>query len=346
MLKKLGNTYIKNSFLGIIGLFCLLMAPSVYSQDPVFSQFYNTALQINPALTGNTFNPRISLNYRNQWPNWPLAYTTYAIAYDQYFDKANSGVGLYILTDNAGNGIITSNKIGSTYAYSLELLDNKFLKLGIETVFYNQRLSWDKLVFFNQIDPKTGNVTPGGTVLGTPEERPDNLSVNKIDFSAGLTYFTKSFHIGVAAKHLNTPKWQFVESGKTESIYGLPIRYTLHLGGQVEIKSLKQRQYKSYWSPQLLYLAQGPFKQINLGSNINIGVVHAGIWYRNVIRNSDAIIFALGAQAGKFKATYSFDLTLSGVGLDQGGAHEIGLVFVIRKDKKKQKYNDCFEIFR
>ena len=78
------------------------------AQDPVFSQFYASPMQTNPAFTGNTYNPFISLQYRNQWPALK-AYVTYAATYDQTIPDLNIGVGLLLLSDNAGNGIFKTN---------------------------------------------------------------------------------------------------------------------------------------------------------------------------------------------------------------------------------------------
>ena len=58
--------------------FLVLLLNYTHAQDPVFSQFYATPMQLNPAFAGTTYAPRITLNYRNQWPSWPNAYTTYA----------------------------------------------------------------------------------------------------------------------------------------------------------------------------------------------------------------------------------------------------------------------------
>ncbi len=77
-----------------------------YSQDPVFSQFYAAPLQLNPALTGLVPAPVISLNYRNQWPNIPNAFSTYSVSFSQYIPNINSGVGLMIEADIAGGGIL------------------------------------------------------------------------------------------------------------------------------------------------------------------------------------------------------------------------------------------------
>lgn len=337
---------LRNLILLFVLPLCFGTSMSLKAQDPIFSQYYNTPLQINPALTGNTFTPKLAVNYRNQWPNFPFAYTTYTASYDQFFEPFNSGLGGFILTDNAGNGSIVTNKIGLSYSYSLEFRGNRFVKIGIEPSFLQTRLNWDKLVFGSQIDGKTGVVTPGGIQVPGGETVPTNLNKNLFDLGVGMVYFSKVFHFGLSVKHINSSRLQFIETGKTESITGLPLRYVVHSGAQFEMKALKYKRLKSYLSPQLLFVHQGPFNQINIGTQLSIGVMHYGVWYRNVFSNSDALIVSLGVEAGVLKATYSFDFTVSGFGINQGGAHEVGLLFLFGQKKKKQNYNDCFEIFR
>src|SRR5687767_13626321 len=78
-------------FLGfIIQWLCILPSSA---QDPVFSQFYLSPLQLNPALSGLTDDPRFSANYRNQFPGFNNAYRTYALSYDQFFSGFHSGIG-------------------------------------------------------------------------------------------------------------------------------------------------------------------------------------------------------------------------------------------------------------
>lgn len=315
------------------------------AQDPIFSQYYNTPLQINPALTGNTFTPKVAVNYRNQYSGWPNAYTTYTASYDQFLEKWNVGLGAYVLTDNAGNGSIISNKLGLDYAYSLEMRNNNFIKIGLETAFLQTRINWDALLFGNQIGDD-GTITPGGTVIDGVENVPEDVNKIVFDLAVGGVYFNKNFHVGLAVKHLNSSNLQFVDTGKEKSILGIPLRFVGHVGGQIEIESMKVRRLKSYWSPQLLFVSQGPFQQINIGSNINYANFHAGLWYRNLLTQSDALIVSLGYEIGLMKAMYSFDMTISGVSLDQGGAHELSLLFLFGQKEKKQNYNDCFEIFR
>ena len=132
----------------LIFCFCYVCV-CVNAQDPIYSQFYSAPLQINPAFAGNTYAPHIAINYRNQWPSIPNAYTTYSVAYDQFSPSLNIGYGLSILGDEAGNGLISSNKVSGFFAYRVQVDRDFYLKLGVEASGVQARYNWSKFVFFD-----------------------------------------------------------------------------------------------------------------------------------------------------------------------------------------------------
>ncbi|NJL77193.1 MAG: PorP/SprF family type IX secretion system membrane protein [Saprospiraceae bacterium] len=108
------------------------------AQDPIFSQFYAAPLQLNPAFAGTTLAPRISLNYRNQWPAFGNAYTTTAASYEQLFEPLNSSVGLMLQSDNAGDGIYKSTNVLAAFGYRLKMNDNFLSNLAWKAVLIRQ----------------------------------------------------------------------------------------------------------------------------------------------------------------------------------------------------------------
>ena len=72
---------------------------NIQSQDPVFTQFFANALQLNPGLAGRDLSPRFHTTYRNQWPGLNNAFITYNIEYDQFADKLHGGLGFQLLHD-------------------------------------------------------------------------------------------------------------------------------------------------------------------------------------------------------------------------------------------------------
>ena len=315
------------------------------AQDPVFSQFYAAPLQLNPAFAGNTNAPHIAINYRNQWPAWPEAYVTYAASYDQFFESVNSGFGLMLLSDDAGAGLLKTNKIAGYFSYRVQVNDEFYLKLGTEVAAVQSRLDWDRLVFLDQIDERTGPISPGGTPFPTEERRPDNTTNTYLDISAGLLAYTPSLYGGISIKHLNTPNESFLEVNNNLN-NGLPLRLTLHGGGQITLRQGTRRQGATFITPNIMYVKQSDLNQINAGAYLGMGSLFGGVWFRHTFGNADAAIFLLGVEQGAFKIGYSYDYTLSSLGIGRsGGSHEVSLIINL-EGPYKQDYNDCLKIFR
>ncbi len=334
-------------------LILLLMCFSVcrmQAQDVVFSQFFAAPLELNPALTGLTHAPRVILNYRNQWPAIPNAYTTYAVSYDQYFDKVNSGFGVNILTDSEGGGIYTTNRIDFSYAYDLRIEGDIFLRGGLEAGFVQKRLDWNRLVFLDQIDPITGATDGSGNPFPTEENQPDNLSTIYPDFSAGVLVYSPVFYGGIALKHINAPDEKLL---LTETDFAQrPVLYSVHAGAEIALNSSNKNASRAFISPNVIFARQADFGQINTGAYAQAGYVFGGVWYRYAFSNADAAIFLVGFQKDVFKIGYSYDLTLSQLSNQTAGGHEISLILnfdesaLMQKRKKSRDFNNCLKLFR
>ncbi len=328
----------------ILFLSLWLVCFCVSAQDPIFSQFYSAPLQINPAFAGNTYAPHIAINYRNQWPSLDKAYVTYSIAYDQFSPSLNIGYGLSILADDAGNGLLKTNKISGFFAYRLQVKRDFFLKLGVEGSAVQARYNWSKFVFLDQIDPRFGTTTPGGTPIQTEEVPPENLNNSYFDISAGILAYSKMFYGGLSMKHLNTPDESLL--GINDNLNtGLPIRFTIHGGMEIKLIEGNKRKPSAFISPNIMFIKQGDFGQLNVGAYGSLGAVFAGVWYRQALSNPDAAIFLVGVKKGIFKVGYSYDVTVSGLSGYTGGSHEVSITLNFERNKGVD-YSDCFQLFR
>lgn len=331
----------------LVTCFAIFLVSALSAQDPIFSQFYSTPMQINPALTGSSFVPRISLNYRNQWPALSNAYVTYSASYDQFIDKARSGLGLTIMADVAGDGVYKTNKVAGTYAYNLEFNRDFYLKAGFEAGVGQVTVDWDKLIFLDQIDLVRGAFDPSGNPFPTQEERPQNLSTHYLDIGAGFVAYSKDWYGGFSLKHVNAPNESIIA---TRATFGLvPLRFTVHGGAEISLSnSYNNRKRGTFLSPNFLYVRQGEFQQLNVGAYANFESVFGGIWYRHTFTNADAAIFLLGTRYKMFKIGYSYDLTVSELTYDTGGAHEVSVAIHFEQVKKikGRNYLNCLKMFQ
>jgi len=317
------------------------------SQDPIFTQFYNAPLQINPAFAGNTFAPKVHINSRIEWPSIGLAYTTYSLSVDRFFKENNFGAGLLFMMDNSGSGIYKRFRAEGVFAYRLKVVKQKYLKMGLSIAYGQNSLDWQKLVFGDQIDPISGYVLPDGTKLTSNEQKPDNLTVNYVDLSAGILYYSKELFFGVAVKHANTPI-DYYNKSKSNVNKGLPVRFTAQIGAEIDLFP-SYSKINSFYSPSLLFVSQSGLNQLVLNNYFDLGSVFANLGYRYNIVNSDALLLSVGVNKQMFKIAYSFDYTVSSLSIGSGGSHEIGITINFDEStlfEKPYRYSDCFDMFR
>lgn len=304
-----------------IVLLCLLTsAYSLQAQDAAFSQFYANPLYLNPALTGTTECGRLHLNYRNQWPALDKAYVTYSVGYDQQLPEIRSGFGFLVMSDQQGDGAYNRTLAGGFYSYQLQIGLETFLQFGVKAAFYQEGINWSKLIFADMIDPTTGTI-------GIGNEIPPVSNVYAADFATGLALsYSDKFFAGFAADHLSQPNLSFYGD---ENVF-LPRKFTFHAGYNFNASngmSGAGKQGDLLVQPNLLFMQQGEFNQLNAGVYLNKHPFVLGVWLRHSFQNPDAIVVLAGIQQEKFRIGYSYDYSVSKLSGKSGGAHEISLAW-------------------
>jgi type IX secretion system PorP/SprF family membrane protein len=303
----------------IILTFIVLFSISGKAQDPEYSQFYANPLYLNPALAGADICKRAVLNYRNQWPGMSSNYVTYNASYDQFSGKIHGGFGILVNADNAGSGILRTTQASLIYSYRLQVSYNLFFNMAMQGTFCQRYLNWELLKFGDQFDPQLGFVLP------TKDRPPDNTSVIYPDFDAGFVFGWKAvLHGGIAVHHLTQPNMAYYMNNENK----LPMKYTAHFGVNINPNGEGMLFDPIFWvAPNILYQQQGEFHQFNTGLYVIRLPLVLGTWYRFNFENADAVIVLAGLQYDNWKIGYSYDITLSKLKNDTGGAHEISLTW-------------------
>ena len=125
--------------------------------DVAFSQFYANPLYLNPAFAGSKVCPRVSLNYRSQWPSLVSAFTTVSASYDQYIDALHGGVGALLMTDRQGDhAALSTSSLAVMYAFRFQLAREVWVNAGLQAGITNTSLNWNELRFPDMIDYVNG----------------------------------------------------------------------------------------------------------------------------------------------------------------------------------------------
>ena len=296
-----------------------LFGSDVYAQDPHFTQFYANPLYLNPAFAGSHRCPRIVFNYRNQWPNLSGTFVSTSFSLDLRADAVSGGLGVHFLNDRAGQGTMMITRFSGMYAYQLAITREFSMAFGVEATYGQKKLDWSKLTFGDMIDPKYG------FIYNTLE-----VKVNEVksypDFSAGVLGFSKRYYFGFAVFHLTEP-----EEGFLTPTSPLPMKYTAHAGAVIPLDG---KYGQSSMSPNIIYQQQQDFRELNLGLYVTKGPIVGGLWYRN----ADAFVALIGFQQDMIRMGYSYDITVSKLGIVTAGSHEISLQLLFKCKRKRPKF--------
>jgi type IX secretion system PorP/SprF family membrane protein len=251
-----------------------------------------------------------------------------------------------MMSDNAGDGIYKQTFVSASYSYRVDINREIKAKIGVEAGFIQTKLDWDKLVFYDQLDPITGPYSSGGTRNLSSEKRPLELQRTNFDISSGLLLYGSDFYFGVAVKHMASPNQGYLNINPDLRL-GLRSRWVINGGYEIMIDKGNRNRMNSFLSPNILYTKQGDNAQLNIGTYAALGPMICGLWYRTTFTNADAAMLLLGFRFEGFKIGYSYDFTVSGLSGKTGGAHEIGLTWNLDPDAGKHlDFNDCFKMFR
>lgn len=309
----------------------LLAMHAVHGQDAQFTQFYAVPTYLSPAFAGTGLQTRFGLAVRDQWPAFPGAFVSTNFAIDHYMPGVNSGVGLLVSHDKAGSGALRYSSVTGQYAYEIELKRKVFLRPALQLGWANHAVDYSKLVFGDQL-------ARGGTV-GTYEYL-NGTSINYADLGAGLLFFTPRLWAGMGLHHLNRPNQSLLGNEAR-----MPVKFSLHGGWRTTFRTPVIKEHPQSLVLAFNYKAQEKYDQLDVGGYFERSPFYAGLWYRGIpllkryapgYANRDALAVLAGVIVNDLRIGYSYDLTISRLAGQSGGAHEITLGYEMASRGKKR----------
>jgi len=310
---------------GSLTVWGLLMvsAVGVRAQDPSFSQFYANPLLMNPAMAGVEGPAKVYLGYRNQWPGATNPYNTYHASYDQFIEPIQGGVGVHVINDRQGGGTFNSMSLDAIYAYHLQVSPELMVTGGFQASVGQRNMNPQGLVLPDELAGVAGS-----TLAGYSRIYPD--------FSLGFGGFYKNFYGGVAVHHLMQPYTAPSEDPNTR----LPRKFTAHIGAMIPIYEKRMGKELLQLSPNLVFMQQDIYQQLNYGLELLYGSFVAGVWLRqDLLFSYGTVIFSAGYGNDQFRVRYSYDANLSApdIHIPSLGAHEISMVIIFENLYKSTK---------
>ena len=324
----------RNILFVIAGLVVWVFSYPVQGQDPQFSQYYAAPLNLNPGLTGINQKGRVGLNYRNQWPSIDANFETYSFYIDYNWEDYFSSLGLIVNTDREGIAGLRSTMIGLQYAYQVQLNYKWTFRPAVQLAYYQRDINFDRLTFGDQFDA-TGQVV----LANTNEQFNTGINANFFDLSFGGILFNDRVWGGFSIYHVTEPN-QAVAGGESplyqrRSFHGgIKIPF-YEVSNRAQNRPVKERSF----TPTFNYRSQAEFDQLDVGVYFTLEPLLLGIWYRGIpvkslegIPNNESVIFMTGLSNRNVSIGYSFDFTVSDLGINSGGAHEISLTYTFSLD--------------
>lgn len=301
----------------------------IYAQDPDFSHFYANSLQLNPALAGLDGHPRVYIGYRNQWPSAGSAFITYQSSYDQYIEKLHGGVGVKLLNDQQGDGVLSSINLDVMYSYHFRATRKWFFTGALQAGVGQRSFNANKLEFGDMYDPVSMDIKYSSSedIQGYFEVYPD--------FAAGFSAYSGNFYGGAAVMHLLSP----VVTDEDDPEGKISRRYMLHAGFMIPIIDNSNSRKILDLSPNVVYRQQNNVQQINYGLDAIIRDVLVGVWTRHDFKfNYGNLIFTAGYGTRNFRFRYTYDIKLKSptISLPNMAAHEISLLITFENSRINQ----------
>ncbi|MDB5233276.1 MAG: hypothetical protein JWR44_269, partial [Hymenobacter sp.] len=302
---------------------CLLLGavPGARAQDVFFSQPFATRLHTNPAFTGLVDDYSVTLSYRNQFPTLSGSFISTQAAGDLRINAPGQhhAIGLLLNQDRSGAVGYTRLEIGGLYAYHTRLTQGLALSGGLRASYGRQRVGYDNFLFGDQM-------WEDGSVSGPTAEALDFPALNYFSLGTGAVLYSEQGWVSLAGQHLNQPSLGF----RTQS--QLPI--LLSISGGYKFFVIKPTggvaTREVSYTPVLAYTKQGGSQRTETGIYLTASPVTLGAVYRNIsvpgnVGAQHVLAVVAGVQAGGLRLGYSYDVGLSRLSADLGGAHEVTL---------------------
>ncbi len=323
-------------------LFFTLFITCCRAQDVHLSQFNNSPLNLNPALTG-LFNGdyRFVANQRNQWSSIPVPYATYCIAADMRIPLKKAGdnlaAGIQINSDKAGDTRYKTLQASVCLSYIKKLTSDStmFLSAGIQVGITNKAFVPDYATFDSQYDGNAYNASLPS------HETFNSAQITYPDIGSGLNWLWKirdrtALDLGASYWHLDKPEQSFFSNENVR----LDPKVIVHAKFSVKINA------NFDLIPTVLYSQQGKAHEFDFGGSARYLLApeegkntafHLGVFYRL----ADAPIAYAGLDFGNINFGMSYDVNTSALtaATNNRGAYELSLIYIIQKfvPKKSNK---------
>lgn len=272
---------------------------------PLWDQYYNNTLAINPAFAGSLGALSGTVFYRNQWVGFPGAPKNQSLSVHSPAFRKRIGLGAVVESNSIG--IYRTTNITGNYAWRTNIFDGR-LAMGLGFGLTGFNIAWNDLKA-NDIDD---------ILLA---DRPASLLLPNV--SMGVYYYSDSYFLGLSLPMLLSYETDPI-SGRYRS-RNLTDRYNYFLTGGYLFDVAEGIGLLP--SILLKYCYRHTVQADINAQAILHDIVYIGLGYRNKSNLVGNFQCQLNYQ---FRLGYSYSFDLGPVGRYASGSHEIMLNYVFR----------------
>lgn len=293
-------------------LFLFVLCLNANAQfDPLFTQYMNNEMFVNPAYTGTRKVLATTLLYRNQWVGIKGAPITQTFSIHSPIGDHN-GIGLSMMNESIG--ITHQFRVNGCYAYRIRTGDYSLLSFGLSGSLVNLRENYQDLELYSQND-HVFNIS-----------KPSIIAPNA---GYGMFFYTNKMYVGLSIPRMI--KNSIAETGKSsvknsanpkDWHYFLTSAYIFTPSRDVMIKpSIMIREV--YGAP--------------LQAELAFHTLFNKVWWIGAsYRTGDAITAITGFQIKpEFRFFYSYDYSLTKIQAYSSGSHEITISYDFAFKRKR-----------
>jgi type IX secretion system PorP/SprF family membrane protein len=296
----------------------LIVYPCLSQQDPITSNYMFNTLSYNPGVAGTSGMICATAVNRQQWVGFKGAPTTtlFNISAPVSPFKINSGIGLFVASDNIG--FDKDINLSLIYSYIADLGKGK-LGIGINAGIFNMTLDPTWVI-------PTGDVfTPASGDPLIPETKESTVT---FDAGLGVYYRTDKYYAGISSTHILQPRLKF-----SKGVTYLSRHYYL-TGGYI----LQLPNPSLELLPSLYVVSDGKTIQFSATSLIRY---NKKAWGGVSYRPGDALVGLAGIELfNGIRIGYAYDFPISDIRKSTSGSHElfVNYCFDLSMGKSPMRY--------
>lgn len=300
----------RSFYLALLGLFLVAAPVGLYAQqDPVYNQYMNNLLTIQPAYAGMSGYVNVTALSRIQWVGFDGAPNTNTLTIQGPFRKYNVGLGLSVINDRFGP--VRQNGFYLDYSYRILLENDQYFSFGMKGGFNRYEALLTELTVHDPNDPVVA------------------FDINKKylpNFGLGFMWHADNFFLGASVPKIFKNK---INSDSGETVYQEEMNFYF-MGGYV----LEVADNVKFKPTALVRWSQKTPTVIDLSANaLFYERVWVGATYR--MQNSYGLLFQIFVS-NRVKLGYAYDLTSFHPSQFNAGTHEF--MFSYDFPFKKRRY--------